>query len=265
MTFCPLIEQLLDRVGAAEDGVAWFTHHELSQHPTEMVQFLKHHQLLKRGREAKSVECHECEEHCIRPVESLRNAAGERVYFLLCQLRSDTNRVRIERTRLIQWRTAIESIRSWVAEDLGLRLSDAQPAQPNHYPIGLFHGERRSQMVVLEHGNPLQLIIGDQAIPLLELILFEQEAPTLDRQLVAHRVDLATTADVRYTPTTTRREAGKLKTEAMYEDWRRAYRKLRREHPNTTRYPDTWIAKQIARMDIAQGREPETIRKQMKK
>lgn len=66
-----------------------------------MVQFLKRHQLLKRGREAKSVECYECEEHCTRPVESLRNAAGERVYFLLCHLRSDTNRIRIEHSAAV--------------------------------------------------------------------------------------------------------------------------------------------------------------------
>jgi len=40
---------------------------------------------------------------------------------------------------------------------------------------------------------------------------------------------------------------------------------LRRKYPNTTSHSDIWIANQIAKMDIAHGREAETIRKQMKK
>ena len=63
-------------------------------------------------------------------------------------------------------------------------------------------------------------------------------------------------------PSTARRELRKQDTQATYEEWRRAYRKLKREHPNKS---DVWHAQQISRMDIAQGRLPDTIRKQMKR
>ena len=59
-----------------------------------------------------------------------------------------------------------------------------------------------------------------------------------------------------------RREARKLDTQAMYEDWREAYRDLKKQRP---RMSDVWHSRQIAKLDIANGRDPETIRKHMKR
>lgn len=63
---------------------------------------------------------------------------------------------------------------------------------------------------------------------------------------------------------TEKREVGKRKTAAMYEDWQDAYLDLRRKYPDTVRHSDNWIAKQIAKLVVAQGRDSETIRKNMK-
>ena len=76
--------------------------------------------------------------------------------------------------------------------------------------------------------------------------------------------DKAPSSRKKYKPSTEKREAGKRKTEAMYEDWREEYLKLRRKYPNTASHSDNWIALQIAKLDIAQGRNSETIRKNMK-
>ena len=75
-------------------------------------------------------------------------------------------------------------------------------------------------------------------------------------------VDSATTGDSRYTPSQVKREAHKLKTQAMYSSWQKAYRDMKRNKPGK---PDIWYAQRIAKMDIAQNRDPETIRKNMKK
>ena len=48
----------------------------------------------------------------------------------------------------------------------------------------------------------------------------------------------------------------------MHASWQKKYRELKRSKPGKT---DTWYAQQIAKMDIAQGRDAETIRKNMKK
>ena len=65
-----------------------------------------------------------------------------------------------------------------------------------------------------------------------------------------------------YTPNNARREARKLDTEAKYANWRKAYRRLVKSHPNMS---DVWYSQKIAKMDIATGSSPETIRKNMKK
>jgi hypothetical protein len=48
----------------------------------------------------------------------------------------------------------------------------------------------------------------------------------------------------------------------MYGQWRKAYRELKKKRPNMS---DVWYSQQIAKLDIALGRDAETIRKQMKK
>jgi hypothetical protein len=65
-----------------------------------------------------------------------------------------------------------------------------------------------------------------------------------------------------YTPNSARREARKLDTETKYASWQKAYRRLMKSRPGKS---DVWYSQQIAKMDIAKGSNPETIRKNMKK
>jgi hypothetical protein len=64
-----------------------------------------------------------------------------------------------------------------------------------------------------------------------------------------------------YTPNTDKKEARKLVTQAMYSDWQDEYTALKRKNPKQS---DSWIARQILKMDIAKGKDVETIRKNMK-
>jgi len=99
-------------------------------------------------------------------------------------------------------------------------------------------------------------------VPLADLIGYRDSIYALDGALVRQLVDTATTADHRYTPSNARRAARKLDTQAMYESWQKEYRALKKKSRNMS---DVWYSQQIAKMDIAQGRDAETIRKHMKK
>jgi len=110
--------------------------------------------------------------------------------------------------------------------------------------------------------DELMLIAGNSKVPLSEFIEYHDGAYVLDDAQIRHLVDSATTADDRYTPSNARREARKLDTKAMYESWRKVYRELRREKPGMS---DVWYSLKIAKMDIAKGRDADTIRKHMKK
>jgi hypothetical protein len=75
-------------------------------------------------------------------------------------------------------------------------------------------------------------------------------------------VDAAVTSDARYTPSAARREARKLKTQSRYESWRKAYRALKQSHPGMS---DVWYSQRISKMETAQGKSADTIRKHMKR
>ena len=69
--------------------------------------------------------------------------------------------------------------------------------------------------------------------------------------------------DKTYVPSNVKREAGKLKTQKMYQTWRKKYRELVKIHGHRN-LKDKWYSLQIEKMDIANGRDWDTIRKNMK-
>ena len=72
-------------------------------------------------------------------------------------------------------------------------------------------------------------------------------------------------SDKPYEPSTVRREARKLKTQARYDAWRKEARKLRAQHRDKSeRWIAQQIAKQIAKLDRAHHAAWETIRKQIR-
>ena len=98
-------------------------------------------------------------------------------------------------------------------------------------------------------------------MPLADVISFEDGGFTLDRAVIHQMVDAATTADPRHTPSTAKREARKIDTQAMYATWQKAYRALLKKSPGKS---DVWYSQQIAKTPIAQGRDASTIKKHMK-
>lgn len=84
----------------------------------------------------------------------------------------------------------------------------------------------------------------------------------IDDYLLAQRDRASAVASNSFAPSTTQREIRKLATQKQYQAWQKAYRVLKRKHRNK---PDSWFEKQIAKMDIANGRDADTIGKHMKK
>ena len=95
---------------------------------------------------------------------------------------------------------------------------------------------------------------------LADLIDFDRGAYVLDTAAIRHLVDAATTADPRYTPSTTRREARTLDSQARYARWQQAYRALKQRRPQMS---DVWYARQLAKQPVAAGCHASTIRKHM--
>jgi hypothetical protein len=198
---------------------------------------------------------------CVMAVHTFPRASGAAASFIVCDKRSDINRVPVSVERLMQWRCDANAVRGFIAESLGLRRSDQRPADAEMLNIGIASGGKRSQMLCLKPYGTVAIVAETGSLPLADLVSFRNGKYSVEAATVRELVDSATTADHRYTPRNAMREARKQDTQVMYERWRKAYRSLRKQRPNRS---GLWYSQQIAKLEIAAGRDAETIRKHMK-
>ena len=254
--------ELLARVGAGNGAAVLVSDEELSRWPVAAVAAMKSQTLLAKARPASSVACPGCEQQCVMPVNTEPAGPRGRASFIVCDKRDDTNRVTVSAAQLSQWRCDAEAVCGFGAASLGLRRSEHRPYDADLLNIGIARGDKRSQMLCLRADGDLSMVVGNNTMPMAELIGFHDGEYSVDHAMISQLVDSATTADPRYTPSNARREARKLDTQAMYEGWQKAYRTLRKQRRDMS---DVWYAQQIAKQSIAAGRSAETIRKRMKK
>ena len=252
--------ELLGRVGARLGESVTVNTEELNQWPAAAVSALKSQGLLLKARPSKSVICDGCEQDCSMPVQTVTRANGSVTSFVVCDKRSDTNRVPVPAARLALWRCDAQAVCGFVASSLDLQPSPVQATEAGLLPIGIARGNKRTQMLCLRLHGHLALVVGTNAMPLADVVGFENGGFTLDHAVIHQMVDAATTSDPRHTPSTAKREAGKLDTQARYASWQKAYKALRKKRPNES---NVWYSQQIAKTAIAQGLNASTIKKHM--
>jgi hypothetical protein len=253
--------ELLGRVGACKGDKVLVNDEELSQWPAPAVKAMKSQKLIARARPASTAVCQGCERECVMPVHSPKGV-GAQAPFIVCDKRSNINRVMVPAGRLIQWQCSAEMLSEFVAADLGLRRAGSQEARSGLWEIGMATGDKRSQMICLKVDGGLLLAAGDRSAPLADLLEYRDGKFLLDGAMIRRMVDSANTAYPRYTPSSIKREARKRITQELHESWRKKYRQLKRSKPGKT---DSWYAFQISKLDIAEDRSIETIRKKMTK
>ena len=208
----------------------------------------------------RPVVCPGCEADCVMPVQTIPAGPHAAARFIVCDKRSDINRVALTTAHVDQWKCDGEALARFVVEQLGLRRSRHRIDESGTRPLGLAAGDTRHQMLGLRTHGDVSLVVADTAVALADLIDFARGAYRLDTAAIRHVVDAATTADPHYTPSTTRREAHTRDTQARYARWQRAYRALKQRRPHMS---DVWYARQIAKQEIAAGCHASTIRKHM--
>lgn len=181
--------------------------------------------------------------------------------FVVCDRREDTCRVAIDIKALEQWQVSPESIGKFMAEVMGARFSGKRLGHAGKVEVGIVKGLERSQMLCLHCDSVgLVLIVGERSVPLVSVMDWSNGDFHFDGRYICRMIDAAT-GDPRYTPDTQDQETGKHNTQLMYVAWNEEYLRLKKENPKRT---DEYCAKRIAEMPIGQGRDSETIRKNMK-
>lgn len=251
---------VFDRAAVLQGKPALLTDSDLAQWPDEAVAALKAQKIITRAGPATTAVCPGCERECLMPVEIIPSGMGNSANFVVCDKRSDTGRVDIPHGSLVQWQSTTGILAEFVATALSIRFSGKHHA--DLLEVGYYSGNKRNQMLCLRAGDELMLVAGSGDRPLADVMLFSHGRYTLDVDSIRQFVDASTTSDSRYTPSNARRESAKLDTAAMYDQWQKAYRQLKKSDPGMR---DTWYAAKIAKMPIAQGRSAGTIRKWMTK
>lgn len=267
MTLNDVLLSLLEAMGTTGEThlVGWDT---VQQWPDGALNRMVERGILTTATPAQSIECHGCENRCFMEVRQLSGPGTKaKRAFVVCddpEMQGQMGRIAIPPERLQQWKATALQLAQVVAGLLSVECKAEDRHGQANIRVGMVKGKNGRRWLSLNK-SPLTLEINDHHLPLEEVLFVDNGALAIDRV----RIDLLTdkapaSTGKKYQPSTEKREAGKRKTEAMREDWRDEYLRLRRKYPDTARHSDSWIAKQIAKLDIAQGRDSETIRKNMK-
>jgi hypothetical protein len=177
-TLVPLLDEILARVGAAPDGVAFVGQSELPAWPAREVDILKEQGLLAAAAPAESAVCPGCERQCTMPVQVLPSAGAG---FIVCDKRPDINRVAVPLDRLQRWQASGNAIAAVLARFLTLRPAEAL-ATHRRWPVGLMKRGTRAGPLVLTAGEGLTLALAGHALSLADILVWRRGRLEVQRQ-----------------------------------------------------------------------------------
>lgn len=264
MTFNDVLKELLGYLRATDHPVLIVGWDSIQQWPECALDKLLQAGMLTVTSSAQSIECHACEKQCFMDVVTHADtkAVSTRA-FIVCEdadMQSQIGQVRIPLERLQQWQSSAKQLSQVIAGLL--KFEDKIICQPGqlHIRLGMLKSLKGRRWVVLNTSD-LTLVINQHSIQIDELLYFENEELVIDHA----RIDDLLNSELlskskKYIPSTEKREAKKLETQAMYQDWSDEYLKLKEKHPNKSK---SWYSYRISRLDIAKSKSSETIRRKL--
>ncbi|RDH80801.1 MAG: hypothetical protein DIZ80_17420 [endosymbiont of Galathealinum brachiosum] len=264
MAYNFVLVELLDHISSISEPVVvdWDS---AQQWPSGALECLVQSGILAPASSAQSIECNACEHHCYMDV-LMKVGEGESINraFIVCSepdMQSQMGRVQIPLERLQQWKTGFKQLAGVIAGLLGFDGSiEYKPEQSSIY-LGMLKSKGGRRVVSLSH-QPLELEINKFKTPLTEFLFIDDGELVIDRLRIDELVNTKPLSVAKaYDPSIDKREAGKLATQVKHQDWQDEYALLQRKNPTKNK---TWYSLQIAKLPLAQGASPETIRKHLK-
>ncbi len=218
--------ELLDRVTALQGEMGLINTDELEQWPINAVEAIKAYNLIRKTRPATSVICNECEEECVRPVQTILVPSAKPALFLVCEKRDDINRIPVATGRIEQWQTSGTLVADFLSKLLGLRRPATDNATAERWEIGMLKGTKHSSHLVLLASDNLNLTFAGHSLPLTDILGIENNQFTIDKRTLTRLVDkpLAGAGDVE--SATQRRERLKKRVQEVKTKGTRAFLKV---------------------------------------
>jgi hypothetical protein len=260
VTLEDVLQELIQVLSSKGDGtISW---EQVRQWPESTIEIFQDAGWIKPKSPAKRVVCSGCEENCTMPVHvypPVQNRPAKA--FVACDKFDYIGRIPISLDCLQLWQITEKQVAGWIARTLGLRGEPKRNKGTKNFLIGNVQGKKKTVSLELVCTELASLKTSGHSLPLIEAIYFTDGQLQIDQEAIINLIDRPPPSD-RYNPSIAKREARKLDTQARHKGLQRAYRELKRKHPEQS---DNWCALQISRKPIGQGFSSETIRKNMKK
>ena len=260
MTVEETLNELVGRLGWDSDHVISWEHYR--EWPSGALEMLNRSGWVAPAEPASSIECTGCEENCFMPVVIRPLKHGATQAYVECDRRDDMGRINVPIDRLRQWQVTTNQVARWVRSQLGVK-DLPRRVNPSTISIGTVRGQKRSgRLELVADRDQVSLRISGHLLPLTEAVLLNNGEIEIDRAAIIALIDLPSRPASRLKkPSLAPREARKLQTQSKYARWQKEYRRLRRAYPDKS---DVWYSRKIAKTEVAEGKSPETIRKNMK-
>ncbi len=263
MTYNSALLSLIEQIGLTDSHflIDWKT---VQQWPSGALDGFTQTGLLATASPAKSIECNACENHCYMDV--LRQTGGKSINraFIVCDdpvMQSQMGKIEIPIAHLQQWKTSFIQLARVITGLLGFDADIEYKSEKDSIRLGMLKSKGGRRWVSL-FNQPLELDINGFKTPVNELLFIDGGEIVIDTPRINDLLESKPLCVSKaYTPSTDKREAGKVATQAKYQDWQDQYASLKVKHPTRNK---TWYSVQIAKLPIAQGADSETIRKHLK-
>lgn len=195
----------------------------------------------------------------VLPAENNRPARA----FIACDKRDDVGRVPVALDHLQQWEMTGSRLAQALSTLFGFDKTPQKEKQHHRWKLGTLKSKARKGPVTLVIENGVSLKVAAHETLLTDVLTLNKSVLTLDKAELLRLVNKpAVSSTPGYKPSSVLRESRKLLTQQRYAAWRKAYRELKCKRPDMS---DIWYSQQIAKSDVAYGRDADTIRKHMKK
>ena len=181
--------ELFARLGGSKGALVLVSEEELGRWPAAAICPMKSQKLPVKARPAVGVVCPGCEQECFMQVHTLSLEARGLTSFIVCDKRSDINRVAVPVSRLQQWQTSGLAIADLLAALLGLRRPDSSDTATGRWEVGVFKSAKGSSHLVLLADGRLTLTLAGHSIALADVLTLEDSGFKLDKQTLIRMVD----------------------------------------------------------------------------
>lgn len=207
--------QLIARLGANQGAPAVVSAQVLSCWPEATLALLKANGLLVRTRPAVSTVCSGCERECVMPVHVVPNQSAAPMAFIVCDKRSDINRVTVPLANLDQWQTSVNAVADLLAALLDLLRPLNHSTQVGAWHLGLLRGPKHAGYVKLLVNGELTISVGGHFLPLSDLLELRGNQFVVDRRRVFRALNNPTAGNADIESAADRRKRIKRRVQAL--------------------------------------------------